>query len=342
VRIDLKSVVLKGEILLICDSQMKKYALYSFIAIIVLTLILVYGLQKPNSPETVLGSRITDSSVKIQSSDTTLSPSDSIGKNQILIIYPLGKENLKGKNVLITMGGMGAKLKWVQKWTEELYKAKLKEFNIGMIIVVKGPVEEYYDSREIEIKEMTKRFVAAYQQYGFNETFLIVHSSGVFPAHQMFDFLYIGGDDPHNKSTKMRKLEVLDPKGITKNRITYIMLDGELGIPKGYTLTEKMVKNLKKIYSFYAVDSKTKTLSGMAHEAKKVQKEFPGKTVLYEYKAKDSGCNPGAKWCVHETLITTRPHNPAKYDLEKDYQFFDPTRKVVTGYMGVVKNGKWE
>lgn len=269
-------------------------------------------------------------------------PSDSIGKDQIVIIYPSGNENLKGKNVLITMGGMGAKLKWVQKWTEELYKAKLKEFNIGMIIVVKGPVEEYYDSREIEIKKMTKRYVAEYKKYGFNETFLIVHSSGVFPAHQMFDFLYIGGDDPNNKSMKMRRLEVLDPEGITKNRITYIMLDGELGIPKGYTLTEKMVKNLKKIYSFCAVDAETKTLSGMAKEAKMVKNKFPDKTVLYEYTAENSGCNRDAKWCVHETLITTRPHNPAGYDLEKDYQFFDSTRKVVTGYMGVVKNGKWE
>ena len=306
-------------------------------------LILIFGITwSPVPPETVLDSRITDSSVKIQSSDTTLSPSDSVGKDQILIIYPLGKEKLKGKNVLITMGGMGAKLKWVQKWTEELYKARLKEFNIGMIIVVKGPVEEYYDSREIEIKEMTKRFVTAYQQYGFNETYLIVHSSGVFPAHQMFDFLYIGGDDPTTKKMNARKLEILDPKGITKNRITYIMLDGELGIPKGYTLKEKMVENLKKIYSFYAVDAETGTRSGMAHEAIKVKYAFQTKTTLYKYIAKNSGCKPDAKWCVHETLITTRPHNPARYDLEKDYQFFDSTRKVVTGYMGVVKNGKWE
>ncbi|MBK6681276.1 MAG: hypothetical protein IPG53_15295 [Ignavibacteriales bacterium] len=51
---------------------------------------------------------------------------------------------------------MGAKLKWVQKWTEELYKSKLNEFDIGLMIVVKGPVEEYYDSWEIDIKEMTK------------------------------------------------------------------------------------------------------------------------------------------------------------------------------------------
>ncbi|MCA0388766.1 MAG: hypothetical protein LCH52_09755 [Bacteroidetes bacterium] len=325
---------------------MKKIIIIVFVFIVsFLTLFTFVNNSSDDKKTVVLAGKINSDTSLIDSASQNsidFTPSDSIGKNQIVIIYPSGKENLKGRNVLITMGGMGAKLKWVQKWTEELYKAKLNEFNIGMIIVVKGPVEEYYDSREIEIKKMTKRYVAAYQEYGFNETYLIVHSSGVFPAHQMFDFLYIGGDDPNNKSMKMRKLEVLDPEGITKNRITYIMLDGELGIPKGYTLTEKMVKNLKKIYSFYAVDAETKTFSGMAKEAKMVKNKFQDETILYEYIAENSGCNRDAKWCVHETLITTRPHNPAGYDLEKDYQFFDSTRKVVTGYMGVVKNGKWE
>lgn len=35
------------------------------------------------------------------------------------------------------MGGMRAQLSWVEKWGEELYKAKLHEFNIGVIIAVK-------------------------------------------------------------------------------------------------------------------------------------------------------------------------------------------------------------
>ncbi|MBK6681275.1 MAG: hypothetical protein IPG53_15290 [Ignavibacteriales bacterium] len=82
------------------------------------------------------------------------------------------------------------------------------------------------------------------------ETFLIVHSSGVFPAHQMFDYLYLGGDDPIIKKMNMRKLEILDPEGITKNKINYIMLDGEMGIPKGYPLVEGMVKNLKWFIRF--------------------------------------------------------------------------------------------
>lgn len=317
------------------------------IPLLIITIIALFTLffgvsREPNSPVDVLNSRLPDTSDIFGKSDSGVVWQDTIGKDQILISQIVPDSELKGKNVLITMGGMGAKLKWVQKWTEELYKSKLNEFDIGLIIIVKGPVEEYYDSREIDIKEMTKRFVAFYQEYGMKETFLIVHSSGVFPAHQMFDYLYLGGDDPIIKKMNMRKLEILDPEGITKNKINYIMLDGEMGIPKGYPLVEGMVKNLKMVYSIYAVDAQTGTESGMADEAKKVKDNFSEKTILHKYIAENSKCLPGAKWCVHETLITTRPHNPAKYDLKNDYQIFDSTRKVVTGYMGVVKNGNWE
>lgn len=319
---------------------MKRYLLLSLVVLLsVITLILgIVGTPTANS--TVLNESMANSidstAVSTDTSpDSLIEWSEFINKDQISLAWVTPKAMRKGKNVLVTMGGMGAKLEWVQKWTEELYRAKLKEFNIGLVIAVKGPKEEYYDSREIGIKEMTKKFVEAYREYGLGETYLIVHSSGVFPAHEMFDHLWLGGNDPGNKKQKVRKLEILDHKGITKNKIHYIMLDGELGIPRGYTLTKQMVVNLKQLYSFYAIDADTKTLSGMAHEAKRVKAEFPG-AVLHEFAVKNSGCNPGAKWCVHETLITTRPHNPARYDLEKDYTMFDSTRKVVTEYMEVV------
>ena len=35
-----------------------------------------------------------------------------------------------------------------------------------------------------------------------------------------------------------------------------------------------------------------------------------------------SGCNSAAKWCLHDLVITTRPHNPATFDLQKDYTSF--------------------
>ncbi len=286
-------------------------------------------------------------------------------KNQIIIHKLFDSASIMGKNVLITAGGYGAKLSWVEEWTKELYRSKLKEYNIGIIYVVPGPKEAYYDSREIPIGELARNLVEAYSKYKLDKTYVIAHSSGVFPAHQLFDLLYIGkpaeaakndsltkkketkhkkkkgeslkGNDKNSKLTKVpAKLIPIDAAGITKNKIIYIMLDGEPGIPRGYTLTKTMAESLRKIISVYAIDSTTNTKSGMYAEAVKIKKLFPEKTVDYLITSKKSGCAKGAKWCVHETLITTKPHNPKMYDLQNDYQFFDKERYVVTEFMKAV------
>ncbi len=126
---------------------------------------LVTGVMHHPLPSTkILNGSIKDSSATVNGENLekdkpVLDWSEYINKDQISFAYTTPKDGLKGKNLVITMGGMGAKLEWVQKWTEELYSAKLKVFNIGLVIAVKGPKEEYYDSREIAIKEMTKKFV---------------------------------------------------------------------------------------------------------------------------------------------------------------------------------------
>lgn len=267
--------------------------------------------------------------------DSLTIPFDTIN-NQILTAELYDSINMIGKNVLITCGGMGAELQWVEAWTKELYKKKLKEFNIGMVCIIKGPKEEYYDRRDIAIPELTRKFVSAYEKYKLNYTYFIVHSSGVFPAHQMFDLIYTGSVDSNRVGGKKKPVANYDSLGVTKEKIVYIILDGELGRPHGYTLTRGMVDNLKKMISVFAIDAVTGTHSGMYKEAIKIKKTFPDKTEDYLLKSKNSGCNKGASWCVHETVITTVPHNPAMYDLKNDYQFFGGKRQVVTEYMDFV------
>ena len=43
----------------------------------------------------------------------------------------------------------------------------------------------------------------------------------------------------------------------------------------------------------------------------------------------DSGCAPGARWCMHDAVVNTRPYNPSTYDLEHDYQVFGPAPRAV-------------
>ena len=49
--------------------------------------------------------------------------------------------------------------------------------------------------------------------------------------------------------------------------------------------------------------------------------------------ASRSGCRAGAKWCLHDALVTERPHNSETYDLERDYQGFLPDRPASVAYL---------
>ena len=48
--------------------------------------------------------------------------------------------------------------------------------------------------------------------------------------------------------------------------------------------------------------------------------------------ASQSGCSAGAEWCVHVTLINTKPHDPSTADPLKDYSDFQ-SRPVCTSYL---------
>lgn len=45
-----------------------------------------------------------------------------------------------------------------------------------------------------------------------------------------------------------------------------------------------------------------------------------------------NGCHSGAKWCLHDLVITTRPHDPATFDLRQDYTDF-ANRPVQTAWI---------
>jgi hypothetical protein len=57
--------------------------------------------------------------------------------------------------------------------------------------------------------------------------------------------------------------------------------------------------------------------------------------------ADESRCSrthAGGLWCLHDTLITTWPHNPVSYDLRRDYTDFTDGRQLVTSYLDVLRD----
>ena len=63
----------------------------------------------------------------------------------------------------------------------------------------------------------------------------------------------------------------------------------------------------------------------------------------FEVDANGSGCSrtaSGGLWCLHDAVVNTRPHNPAMYDLRRDYTVFHDGHALVTSYLADA-NAKW-
>ena len=65
--------------------------------------------------------------------------------------------------------------------------------------------------------------------------------------------------------------------------------------------------------------------------------EYASKGGFWENDASQSGCDPGAEWCVHVTLVNTKPHDPTNADPTKDYSDF-AGRPVCTSYVAAKAN----
>jgi hypothetical protein len=93
-----------------------------------------------------------------------------------------------------------------------------------------------------------------------------------------------------------------------------------------------MVTTMRGVYFCGAHDSVAGYSENWSSD-ESLHSDFAG-SHLFLVDADGSGCNVGAGWCLHDTLITTRPHNPATYDLDDDYTDFTGTgRHVVISEM---------
>lgn len=126
-------------------------------------------------------------------------------------------------------------------------------------------------------------------------TVLVVgHSSASFVANEFFE-------QRMNDATIMKK-------------IVYFDLDGGGGFA------------FEKLHAAYFVAAHDgATLSPNYAEMKSLG-------TFIDIDASGSGCDPGAKWCVHMTLVISKPHDPTNSDPVKDYTDF-VMRPVVTSYL---------
>ena len=79
---------------------------------------------------------------------------------------------------------------------------------------------------------------------------------------------------------------------------------------------------LAKAYFVHAYDNNIRTASQNASVMTALATRSPPKTAAIKVTQDGSGCNAGKGWCMHDVVITTRPHNPNTYDLAQDYTDF--------------------
>lgn len=230
--------------------------------------------------------------------------------------------NQSGNDIVIVFGGWQSNQQWVNKWCEELYKDRLKELGFQHLISVKGPDEVCYKTKEIDIKtlaEFVKNII--YATYFIDKLIVIAHSSGSFVANELLNTMY-GTNGIARDSFYVNKLH-------------YFNLDGGIGGDEcGVSIDTSVIRHIKKIYAVAVYDSSSNLYSANFETMKKLSESYGDKSELVLIKSNESGCID--KWCLHDVLIINKPYNPKKYDLEKDYQMFDESRKVQTEYLNVL------
>jgi hypothetical protein len=213
-----------------------------------------------------------------------------------------------GNAVLIAYGGYSARLVYSAAWGTELVDAKLGAAGVGHIYAVKGPAQANYAAREIGNSKI--RAHLATLDDDTTPIYAVAHSSGSFVAHELLQQLHNRGETE------------------TLARIFYANLDGG-----GSGLNQSIAGELGGLTFVYAKDpALSRGLSQNAGSALALGMAYSAHGQAFEVTVPNTGCANGAGWCLHDVVITHRPHNPQSYDLARDYVDFE-NRPVTTEYL---------
>jgi hypothetical protein len=216
-----------------------------------------------------------------------------------------------GPAILIAYGGYSARLSHSAAWATELVDAKLGAADVGHVYAVKGPADPRYAAREIANTAL--RAHLAQLADATAPIYVVAHSSGTFVAHELFAQVHAA-----------RNVALL-------SRISYANLDGG-----GSGLTTAIVAGLANIVFVYARDPTLESgLSQNSGLMRWLGVTYAAHGDAFEGTVPNTGCASGASACLHDVVITHRPHNRWSYDLANDYTDF-ADRPVTTEYFDLL------
>ncbi len=212
-----------------------------------------------------------------------------------------------GHAILIVYGGYSAKLAYSAAWATELVDAKLGAADVGHVYAVKGPADAGYAAQEIGNSKLRAHLATLPVDAPI---YIVAHSSGSFVAHELLQQLYAAGNTA------------------VLSRIAYANLDGGSS-----GLTADIVAALDKISFVYAQDPTLASgLSRNSSSAVGMGMTYALYGSAFKVVVPHTGCANGAGWCLHDVVITHRPHDAQSYDLARDYTDF-VDRPVTTEYL---------
>jgi hypothetical protein len=212
------------------------------------------------------------------------------------------KDTGGGNNIVIAYGGYTATDGDSQAWVTEMTSTRLAQLGVGHMYAVRGPEDPDYAAREIGNSELATAL--ATQAMPASYVIVIAHSSGGFVADELFTFATPG----------------------VLAKVAYFNLDGG-----SWALTDALVGAMRGVYFCNAHDSVAGDSENTSSD-ESLHAEFAA-SHFFTVDADGSGCDVGAGWCLHDTLITNHPHDPTTYDLALDYTDFTAGRQVVTSYI---------
>lgn len=224
-----------------------------------------------------------------------------------------------GDAIFIAYGGYSVHGAWSCAWSNALHAARLKQLGVGHIFAVKGPRDAGYNAAEIGNTKLAARLVAGGAEgLAGKAPFILVaaHSSGSYVAHELLNQLY-------NPSRPV------DAADLTNEKIVYANLDG------GGGLSARVIGKLRRTAFVWAEDTTIRSGRSSNWSGMVALGDANGNTDV-RIQTDRTGCNPGAKWCIHDAVITTRPHDPNRFDLARDYTNF-VGRSVQTQWVDAVK-----
>lgn len=215
-------------------------------------------------------------------------------------------KNPLGDSAFIAYGGYGVDLIPAELWATALYRATLASRGVRYLWAVQGPAQADYSGKEIGNSKIAAALIPLVLP-SMHFVAIAAHSSGAFVGEELLNQL-ASGEDPTNATNKL---------------IVYFGLDG------GGDATKAAIDRLRSATFVTSHDGTTHSANYDAMVS--LASDFSENATFFDNDATSSGCDPGADWCVHMTLINTRPHDPTTLDVLADYSDF-AGRPVCTSY----------